>query len=179
MLQGSRRAMPPMWVLCIFTLASCSNSTLAQPAVIRSADETISVGVGEIGSLTPKHSKSLAQFRLIEHPGYRTPLHVHDVTDETFFVLEGSLTLFVDGQHNHLGPGDYVFLPRGTPHAQGNLSNDPVVLLTTLVPGDFAAFFHDRAELVKNTPPEHPDYGDRMRELGTKHDIRILGPTPF
>ena len=121
----------------------------------------------------------MAQFRLVEKPGYRTPLHVHDQTDETFYVLEGRLTLQIDGERSELGPGDYVFLPRGTIHAQGNLSNDRVVLLTTLVPGDFAAFFRDRAELVKTIPPEHPDYGSAMRDLGKKHDIRIIGPTPF
>lgn len=101
----------------------------------------ISLGVGEVGSLTPKLSGSLAQFRLIEMPGYRTPLHVHDATDESFYVLEGTLTLFVNGERADLGPGDCAFLSRGTRHAQGNLTNERVVLLTTLVPGDFAAFF--------------------------------------
>lgn len=139
----------------------------------------ISLGVGEMGPLTPPMSKSFAQFRLIEHPGYRTPLHVHDTTDESFYVLEGTLTLYVGGARTDLGPGDYAFLPRGTLHAQGNLTDSRVVLLTTLAPGDFAAFFNDRAELVKHTPPDHPDYGARMRELGKKHDIRIVGAAPF
>lgn len=149
------------------------------PVIVRGGANAISLGVGDVEPLTPDALGSVAQFKLVEKPGYRTPLHVHDKTDETFYVLEGRLTLQIDGERHELAPGDYVFLPRGTAHAQGNLSSSRVVLLTTLVPGDFAAFFRARAELVKTIPPEHADYGAAMRELGKKHDIRIVGSSPF
>ena len=45
-----------------------------------------------------------------------SPLHVHDVTDEFVFVLEGSLRITVDDVVHELGVEESVFLPRGVPH---------------------------------------------------------------
>lgn len=152
----------------------------AQSTVVRAGTgDRTSLGVGDMVPLSPSQAGPVAQLKLVEHPGYRTPLHVHEQTDESFYVLEGSLTFHADGRTIVVGPGDYVFIPRGTPHAQGNVTASSTVLLTTLVPGDFAAFFRARAELVLTVPPDHPDYGARMRELGKDHDIKVLGPTPF
>ena len=130
-------------------------------------------------SLMPTQTPGLAQLKLIERPGYRTPLHVHDRTDESFYVLEGSLTFHAAGKTVVLVAGDYVLVPKGMPHAQGNTTSSNTVLLTTLVPGDFATFFRARADLVKRIPPGHPDYSASMRELGKQHDIRVVGPSPF
>ena len=45
------------------------------------------------------------------------PLHVHRRDDETFYVLEGELTLFVPGEQIVLGPGQAALAPRDVPHA--------------------------------------------------------------
>jgi quercetin dioxygenase-like cupin family protein len=165
---------------CAGLLAANLAPAHAQPAIVRAdTGDRSSLGVGDAVTLSPQPAGPLAQLKLVEHPGYRTPLHVHERTDESFYVLAGSLTFHADGRTITLGPSDYVFIPRGTPHAQGNLTASDTVLLTTLVPGDFAAFFRARAELVRTVPPEHPDYGARMRALGKDHDIKVLGPTPF
>jgi quercetin dioxygenase-like cupin family protein len=164
-------------------VAALLGSTAAQAAdpvvVLRADEESVSLATGDFVSLTPEGTQAFAQLKLIEHPGYRTPLHVHKQTDETFYVLEGALTLFVDGKLRTLGPGDYAFIPRGTPHAQGNVTDSKAVVLLSLAPGEFSAFFKARADLVKTTPPDHPDYGPRMRALGRDHDITIVGPPPF
>lgn len=151
------------------------------PAVsIRRADEAAnSIGVGEVGYLSPEGSRALGQILLIEAPGYRTPAHVHHQTDETFYVLSGRLTLWVDGVFQDLGPGDYVHIPRGVPHAQGNRGEEPAHLLLTVAPGDFVDFFRAREVIVQTTPPGHPDYGPRMTALGQTHDIENLAPSPF
>lgn len=130
-------------------------------------------------SLTPPERTDYAQLRLVERAGYRTPLHRHPHTDETFVVLQGELTIFLDGQVQALGPGDYMFVPRGTPHAQGNRTNADTVVVITLTPGDFAAFFNAREEIVADTPPGHPQYRERMMALGQRFDIEVLGPAPF
>lgn len=152
----------------------------ASNVVIRRADEAAaSIGVGEVGFLSPDDGASLGQLLLVEPPGYRTPVHVHNQTDETFYVLSGELTLFIDGQTVTVKAGDYVFIPRGTPHAQGNRGDQPTRLLLTVAPGDFVGFFRAREEIVKTTPPGHADYGPRMRALGQTYDIQNLADPPF
>lgn len=129
--------------------------------------------------LTPPTRADYAQLRLVERAGYRTPLHVHHDTDETFLVVQGELTLFVEGELHTLGAGDFAFIPRGTPHAQGNSGHAEATMLVTLSPGAFAGFFEARAALVRETPPDHPQYGARMRALGERFDIEVLAPPPF
>jgi quercetin dioxygenase-like cupin family protein len=148
--------------------------------VIRRADEaTASIGVGEVGFLSPEPANAVGQVLLVEAPGYRTPVHVHHLTDETFYVLSGRLTLHVNGAATVLGAGDYAFIPRGTPHAQGNTGTEPTRVLLIVSPGHFVGFFRAREELVKTTPPGHAGYGPRMDALGDVYDIQNLAPPPF
>ena len=48
------------------------------------------------------------------------PLHVHHADDEAFYVLEGRLQFQVGSERCEAGPGEAVFVPKGTPHAYGN-----------------------------------------------------------
>jgi len=171
-------------MLMLLAALAAAPAQAAQPAapavVIRRADEAAgSIGVGQVGYLTPPEAGAMGQVLLIEGPGYRTPIHVHHHTDESFYVLSGQLTLHVDGQTRVLGPGDYVFIPRGTPHAQGNQGEASSRLLLTVSSGDFIGFFRAREELVKTTPPGHPDYGPRMHGLSDVYDVENLGDPPF
>jgi mannose-6-phosphate isomerase-like protein (cupin superfamily) len=48
--------------------------------------------------------------------------HKHDEEDEFFYVLEGALTIELEGGNVHLDPGQGVTVPRGVmhfPHAHG------------------------------------------------------------
>ena len=59
-------------------------------------------------------------FSLIEvrmRRGTGTPLHRHDLDEETFIVLEGTLALLADGSRVDAGPGEIVHLPGGRVHA--------------------------------------------------------------
>ncbi len=43
--------------------------------------------------------------------GAGPPLHIHDVQEDTFLVLEGTLALQVDSDLIELGPGDFTSVP--------------------------------------------------------------------
>lgn len=164
--------------------AACTSASEPYPSakariVKASLPATLDFSEGLALKLTPEGHPPVAQLRLVERAGYRTPLHVHHETDETFFVVSGELSLFVDGQKHRLERGDYAVIPRGTPHAQGNESGAESVILLTLVPGAFEAFFDARAEIARTTPPGHPGYGPAMMALGERFDIEIVGPEPF
>ena len=114
---------------------------------------------------------------LTEKPGYKTRLHRHNYTDETYYVLEGVLTAKIADKTYELPAGSYIVIPRGTPHAQGNLGKVPVKVLLTMTPGGFEQSFKDRAELIKTVKADNPDF-IKMREammVKQKYDREYLG----
>lgn len=113
---------------------------------------------------------------LTEMPGYKTPWHRHNDADEAFYVLEGVLTARIADSTYELPAGSYVLIPRGTPHAQGNLGNVPVKVLVATTPGGFERFFADRVELFRTVKPDNPVFMKRMTEIVDRHDVEVLGP---
>ena len=114
---------------------------------------------------------------LTEHPPYRTPAHVHPEMDESFYVLEGTLALELDGRSHRLPAGSFVHIPRGTVHAQGSADDRPVRLLTTLSPGAFEQFFLDRVALAKSVQRSDPGFQERLLEIVRRYP-RWLAPPP-
>jgi quercetin dioxygenase-like cupin family protein len=49
-------------------------------------------------------------------PGPRAP-HVHPLSVEVIYVVEGEGVHWQDGDAEPVGPGDVVLVPRGVPHA--------------------------------------------------------------
>ena len=49
--------------------------------------------------------------------GSGPPEHIHDDQDEALLVLEGGLTVTIDGDRQQAAPGRVVFIPRGSRHA--------------------------------------------------------------
>src|SRR5438552_1750949 len=45
------------------------------------------------------------------------PWHVHTREDEYFYVVEGTIVVHLGKETYEAGPGSFVFLPRGVPHA--------------------------------------------------------------
>ncbi len=114
---------------------------------------------------------------LKEMPGYKTNLHRHNNTDEAFYVLEGILTVKIEGKTTEYAAGSYIFIPRGTPHAQGNLGKVPVKVLLTMTPGGFEQSFKDRVELFKTVKPDSLDFRKKREENRIKgnYDVERLG----
>ncbi|MEG3049046.1 MAG: cupin domain-containing protein [Thermomonas sp.] len=114
---------------------------------------------------------------LTEQPPYRTPAHVHPEMDESFYVLEGTLALDIDGRSHRLPAGSFVHIPRGTVHAQGSADERPVTLLATFSPGAFDRFFIDRVELAKSVQRSDAGFQDRLVEIVRRYP-RWLAPPP-
>lgn len=106
---------------------------------------------------------------LTEQPGYKTPLHRHDTWDESFYVLEGTLTAKVADSVYTLPTGSYILIPRGTPHGQANVGSVPVKLLLTIRPSGFERHLKDRVELFKTVKPDNPEFPKRMDALRKKN----------
>jgi mannose-6-phosphate isomerase-like protein (cupin superfamily) len=114
---------------------------------------------------------------ITELPGYKTLLHRHNNWDESFYVLEGTLTAKVADSIYTMPAGSYVLIPRGTPHGQANFGTVPVKLLLTITPSGFERHLQDRVELFKKSKPDSPEFPGRMDSLRKKNAqyIEILG----
>ncbi len=60
---------------------------------------------------------SYAVFEAELRQGLADAAHVHDETDEAYYVFDGDIEFFLDDEVRRLGKGGFVFVPRGTVHA--------------------------------------------------------------
>ena len=63
--------------------------------------------------------------RTLPAGGRTPPAHRHTSCSEAFFVLDGVITFWVDGDQVAGGPGDFLLVPRGVAHTFGNSSPGP------------------------------------------------------
>jgi quercetin dioxygenase-like cupin family protein len=111
--------------------------------------------------------------------GSGSPLHVHHNEDEWFYVLEGELTIWVDGETVVAPAGAFVFGPRDVPHTFVVSSEQARFLLVT-EPGDFVGFVRALAEPaaapeIPPAPSAPPDMEPVLR-AAAEHGLEILGP---
>lgn len=89
------------------------------------------------------------------------PPHVHHGEDESFYVLEGDVTITV-GEDSFAAPaGSFVFCPRDVPHSF-SVDSERARLLVILTPGGFERFFEEMGEPAawNDLPaPAAPDVG--------------------
>jgi quercetin dioxygenase-like cupin family protein len=101
------------------------------------------------------------------------PLHVHDDQDDTFFVLDGVLTVQVGDKVFDLGPGDFASVPPGIPHTFDNTKKDqpPVKVCNLMTPGGLDQQFRDVANA---TASGNQATVDAVRK---QHGVTSVGPT--
>jgi quercetin dioxygenase-like cupin family protein len=117
--------------------------------------------------------------RFREDPGFMTSLHFHPKTDEQVYVLEGTLSVYIDGSWHELRPGTLGILPHGMPHAQGNRTDKPVHFVGTGSPSGFEQLFPAVDALLKRgVKPGSPEFIAEFREISARCDIEHLGPAP-
>jgi quercetin dioxygenase-like cupin family protein len=101
------------------------------------------------------------------------PLHRHSREDEWFYVLDGRLTLEVDGQRFDVAAGSSALAPRGTAHTFQNFHEEAAHLLLMVTPGGLDHFFEDVTTLNKGLA--QPDYAG-VERLMQSYGMELLGP---
>ena len=88
-------------------------------------------------------NQSLAEATL--PPGGSTEPHYHPVTEEIYYILEGSGRMRIGDETRDVVPGDGIAIPPGAPHQITNLSADSdLVFLCCCAP----AYTHEDTVLV-------------------------------
>ena len=113
---------------------------------------------------------------IMEHLDYRAgpPLHFHTTFEDSFFVLEGVLTVQLGDEVVELGRGDFATAPPGVPHSLTNAhagqSNCRVANLLT--PGvGFDRYISQIDQLAAKGDHEG------MERLNAEFDVTIVGPS--
>jgi quercetin dioxygenase-like cupin family protein len=176
---------PLCLLLCLAGCASAPMSNVAQasraPLVVPAGSEGLDLGEGAVRILAEGAATGggWAMIERTEPPGTRTALHRHNRMDEAFYVVSGTFTVFVEGKLHRLGPGGFVFIPRGTPHAQGNSSAGTVKIVSFFSPAGWERSARERAGLHARHPAGTPEFAERIGEVFARHDIEVLGPSPI
>ena len=108
------------------------------------------------------------------------PLHLHRREGEAFFVYEGEIDFVAGGAPVRLGPGGFVHIPEGIPHAFTNPTDRPARMLVMVFPGGMEQMFRETGEEVHDpaaTPrPLGPEEISRLQRVAPSYGIELLGP---
>ena len=99
-------------------------------------------------------------------PGGGPPVHVHDHCDEWFYVLEGTFDIVLGDEVVRAEPGDFAYVPRGTPHRFASAVSGTARLLAAFTPTGLEDFFraaggHHMSQTV-------------FEDAGADHDTRVV-----
>jgi mannose-6-phosphate isomerase-like protein (cupin superfamily) len=101
--------------------------------------------------------------------GFPGPLpHRHTRMVDSFYVLEGTLTVRVEDEEHALGAGSYAFVPPGVAHTFSNPSDETVRMLNLQAPGGLEQYLKELASELK--PGEQPDPAV-MAKIASRYDF--------
>lgn len=123
------------------------------------------------------------QFALIEavtRKGNGPPPHIHHREDETFYVLEGEITVSVGDRTIRATPGTMVFLPRGIAHTFVVDSGQARVLVL-VTPAGFEGWFKEFSvpAMAMTLPPEAEIPYSQVQEMlakAPKFGLEFISP---
>jgi oxalate decarboxylase/phosphoglucose isomerase-like protein (cupin superfamily) len=158
------------------------------------------LGAGEGERISPamslkvgdKQSGCFSVFEVVNiGPGFDVGAHLHHHAEEMFYVLEGQLDLLAfeptartssgwQQWESHSGarvarggPGSFMFVPRGCPHAFANPGPGPARMVFLVSPPGHEHYQRELAELVSTATGT---LDEAIRELRARHDIEQLTP---
>jgi mannose-6-phosphate isomerase-like protein (cupin superfamily) len=152
------------------------------PYTLASEDGETFWGFGSLMTIKASAEQTSGRFSLIEElspGGVATPLHVHREDDETFYVIEGELTFYLeDGQPLPVSAGSFVHVPGGVVHAfQVDSKTARYLIITTPQHERFYRAISEPTQ-TRSIPPEAPLDMEKIGPAAQKYGVEILGPPP-
>jgi quercetin dioxygenase-like cupin family protein len=105
----------------------------------------------------------LGEITLGPFPG--PPPHVHERHLDSFFVLEGTLTLRLDEVEVQAPAGSYAVAPPGSVHTFSNPGGETVRALNIMAPGGFEQYLKEAAATDTTDPAE-------LAKIASRYDFR-------
>ncbi len=113
---------------------------------------------------------------VIDHVAYGSgpPLHVHAMQEDSFFVVEGVLTVQLDGEIVEVGPGDFATAPPGVGHSFTNARLDQPAcrVVNLMTPGTgFDRYLEQLGQLAASGDHES------IEALNAAFGVTVVGPS--
>lgn len=113
-------------------------------------------------------------------PGGGPPPHIHQREDESFQVLQGTLTLRVGGDTIAASAGDFAFLPREIAHSfknHGDVTAKALVLVTPAgVENYFSEVFDPAVDRTAAPPLPGKELIARAQSASSRYGLVLLPP---
>ena len=115
-------------------------------------------------------------------PGTATPVHIHTLEDEAFYLLDGTMTYSADGELHRLARGSFIFLRRGRPHAFRVTGDAPARFLGIASPGALMSLYDEVGRPAGGPELPPPDQEQLMAdvhrwlETAPRYGLSIVGP---
>ena len=119
---------------------------------------------------------------ITQPPGTATPLHAHAREAEAFYVLDGTLSYQAGDSLHRLGPGSFIYLPQGVPHAFRITGATPARFLGIVAPAGLMSLYDEvglpAAERRLPGPDALPPAVEisRWNEAGPRYGLQVVGP---
>lgn len=110
-------------------------------------------------------------------PGFESPWHVHNGGTETFYVVDGEVTVIIADRTVVLRAGESAFGPPGVPHGFRVTGAGPARMLLINNRASFTSFIEDCSVPAEAWVPGEPDFA-ALAASAARHDLAVLGPIP-
>jgi mannose-6-phosphate isomerase-like protein (cupin superfamily) len=142
-------------------------------ALVRPPGEGDSIAMGPSSALFKAEGHETGgNFSLTETtiaPGFPGPVpHRHGHTADSFYVLEGRLSVRLGDDTSEVGPGGYAVVPPGSVHTFSNPFDEPVRFLNLMAPGGFEQYLK---EMAAAAGPDGPPDPAQMARIASKYDF--------
>lgn len=144
--------------------------------------EKYEVKLGELGArLDVAREENEANVAIVEHTlppkTLAAPLHRHSREDEISYVLEGEMTVLVDGELSTIPAGESIVKGRNVWHTFWS-GDEPLRFLEIIAPGEFSEFFEEVAPLTPLDPTDEAAV-EQFLAIGERYGFEAdLGSIP-
>ena len=95
-------------------------------------------------------------------------LHTHETMVDSFYVLDGVLTIRLEDGEAEAEPGAYAAIPPGVVHSFANRTDSPVRMLNVMAPAGLEQYFRDVAASLPGDGPPDPE---AMAKIAARYDF--------
>ena len=155
----------------------------AAPFILETGEGIRLVAAEQLFTLVTTQKNTDGEFitALTEGPkGDFIPEHYHEKHSETFFCLEGQMTMTANGDEIVLLPGDFLYVPAFTKHSY-RLDAHYTKFIGFLATGLFEPFFHTLCDVYEDYifPSDPPPFRfDRVLKTLHTLDLKPSGAPP-
>jgi quercetin dioxygenase-like cupin family protein len=167
-------------------MSSQTNGQTGSSTGVVSRDSSEGQATWALGSLfqqiiTDQETGGYGLSRVTQRPGTATPVHVHSREAEAFYLLDGTMTYLAGEQTYQLGPGSFIYLPAGIPHAFRVTGDSPVQFLA-IVAGPLMSMYDEVGRPAGQLQLPEPDADELQADIGRwleaapRYGIQVIGP---